>query len=1244
MPLTLSAGRRRRSASSVALLSFAAALSTLGIGIAVPLPAAARQEQAAAAAPPSGLAVGQATWDENYLYFVFRVDDTNIVGTNNRPMSNPEQDDSVGVYLQVGGGKPGTPDAQTHAMIVSAAGGFTFLDGDPAAKAFTPKPVFTVKFGVTTQGTLNRADDRDRNYTVSLAVPWTALGLDPKTLKPGTEIGFTAVARSREAQALTALAPGVTSEADVANPSKWGRLVLAAPDAKALAEAGVLTAPRVAPKQRPPLINGVFNEEEWPAASRLAWASPDKPKPQVVVAAARPADYSKEDETAPALRFDKPLSPMQKLVMARYRIDYQADKRKVTVPGRGVFGEDGSLLLKDQPATGLGPWFSSDRPSWHRAEMAAMRKAGIDVALVQIGGPEAADALMDEKAVLALVAALREMAAAGIPTPLLAPEFDTARLGPANEKPDLSQAKGRDLLYAAVRRWVRLVPPEFRARVILPQTASPASALVNAYPVFLGDAAGVTGLGDDVWTDTVRARFAKDYGVQTGGTTLLFAGVGSGWDAAGGKVVASLPGATGKGSGPLATYVVQPGCAANNAPFVARRDGAAYKESWEAAVAAQPTWIIIDSWNDFTRGTEVTASRQYGLRYTDLTRIYTIQAAGLPERAVRWLAHDAPRRLRPGQVVTTTVTVENVGATLLRGSDGIALTYRWLQNGKVVAEGPLKLPLTGGLLPTRSAQLPIGLAAVTTGPDGRPVPLPAGEYVAEIDLTETKGDALTGATTYFGETGSSTPLRVSVTVAPDVADYVQIASTTTPALMVGNSTYPTLVRVRWMGAEPLAADAAALVYQVLTEDGATTVKTGTIELPGRLTPGQWVTIPAKIETAEAGLPVPPAYPEQRGLNVSGAVAPGGYRVRWLLTRTQAVDPIPGEYDEEVAVYPPDDIAVIAPPKNKNAQAMDSAALVPVEVTVTNRGATKWAKGSYAVGYHWYDPDGIETVWKPVVSTPLTKDLGPGESVKVAVNVRAPLRDGAYILAFDVLRTPDAYLSTRPVTSGNDLALVPVRVSGGPLTFVDLTHSFDVDALAPETSAKDGDFDAAGATYPAESFPPDRYGIVAYLAPDADAKKQDFTAKAAYPSGFYCQTFSSARETAFKYGSDVNGAKNALACTGFTVPVAQARYYGLHIAAAASGGSERPFPVTLRYKDGTTSTVTRKVADWNHLPGPNDAAALSTRVKRTAEGDRIGQCSVWHVVVPVDVTKELVGIALPHDKAIKVFAITLERSR
>jgi uncharacterized protein YraI len=53
---------------------------------------------------------------------------------------------------------------------------------------------------------------------------------------------------------------------------------------------------------------------------------------------------------------------------------------------------------------------------------------------------------------------------------------------------------------------------------------------------------------------------------------------------------------------------------------VDRRDGDYYREAWSAAVASQPDWIVITSFNEWIEGTMIEPSLTYGNRYLDLTR------------------------------------------------------------------------------------------------------------------------------------------------------------------------------------------------------------------------------------------------------------------------------------------------------------------------------------------------------------------------------------------------------------------------------------------------------------------------------------------------------------------------------------------------------------------------------------------------------------------------------------------------
>ena len=53
-----------------------------------------------------------------------------------------------------------------------------------------------------------------------------------------------------------------------------------------------------------------------------------------------------------------------------------------------------------------------------------------------------------------------------------------------------------------------------------------------------------------------------------------------------------------------------------------RRDGAMYEEGWRGAMASNPEWITITSFNEWYEGTQIEPAASYGSRYLDITRQY----------------------------------------------------------------------------------------------------------------------------------------------------------------------------------------------------------------------------------------------------------------------------------------------------------------------------------------------------------------------------------------------------------------------------------------------------------------------------------------------------------------------------------------------------------------------------------------------------------------------------------------------
>jgi hypothetical protein len=55
--------------------------------------------------------------------------------------------------------------------------------------------------------------------------------------------------------------------------------------------------------------------------------------------------------------------------------------------------------------------------------------------------------------------------------------------------------------------------------------------------------------------------------------------------------------------------------------FAQGRDGGDYyRQSWQAAIASKPQWVIVNSFNEWPEGSYIEPSKAYGNLYLDLTR------------------------------------------------------------------------------------------------------------------------------------------------------------------------------------------------------------------------------------------------------------------------------------------------------------------------------------------------------------------------------------------------------------------------------------------------------------------------------------------------------------------------------------------------------------------------------------------------------------------------------------------------
>jgi hypothetical protein len=122
------------------------------------------------------------------------------------------------------------------------------------------------------------------------------------------------------------------------------------------------------------------------------------------------------------------------------------------------------------------------------------------------------------------------------------------------------------------------------------------------------------------------------------------------------------------------------------------------------------------------------------------------------------------------------------------------------------------------------------------------------------------------------------------------------------------------------------------------------------------------------------------------------------------------------------------------------------------VRVTNTGKMTWkADRLFHLAYHWYDEAGRKV--EDGLRTQLPHDVGPGQTVEVQAEMRAPAVEGRYLLAWDMVQEGIGWFSDRGVAQ----ATIPARIA---------VEAKAVDEKAGEVAAF-----GAGVPVPAPAAPP-----------------------------------------------------------------------------------------------------------------------------------------------------------------------------
>ncbi len=1133
------------------------------------------------------------TWDEFYLYALIEVQDPNVESTNTKHMSNPWEDDDVEIFLETDAKRAADRTPNTYQMAVSAGGGSSWVVGENGKP--TPKPIFTFKFARKVQGTLNKHNDKDIGFTVELAIPWKEVGGPPE---PGQIMGFNLICRMKgENTGFVSFSPDVKTEDDVHVPAKWSKIKFVSTPTIIAFQDGALVSRKVV--SRPPVIDGVVSPREW--NSDLSFQI-NKPAPV-------PLPPQKQKYMT------------EKLSLTPYFYGYQADTRKDAQDFGVTSGCDSGSMLVHQPIKGVGPWFSHDQVQWHKDELTDIRDANIDVVLPVYHGSAGSKQLYATKALDCMVQALKELKAEGKDYPLVGMYFDTQAMISqyGGEKVDLHDDEVKQTFYGMIKDFYLRVPDEFRAAFQLPSEKGGGYAnivVVNA-PVGFSDF-------DGSFIEHCNQRFAEDFGgklvwigasdyqskVETmDGYFGADAGRGLKFDDAGWIDVA--------GVGP--GYDDSAECLSNSKPDIrSRMGGSTYRADWDALIQKSPNWLFVDSWNNFRDGTDVAASRQYGIRYISLTKINMLRFNGMRPYDAKFVKHNTPSTVYPGAVHQVALTIRNAGTKPWYPGDGVFLTYRWYKDGFLFADSGIRVPIQEVVPAGKSIEKTIGILVVDQ--DRRP--LEAGAY-------ELRWELVRGRDQWFTNDGDA-PLIVPVSVAADGAPGFTLVGSSAPTLMKSGAVYSVKLKIRNDGPTAWPAATAKVGYrwqkssvhlgtdsedavELLAANDAAASFTADVQ-PGRVVE---ITVPVSVTGADGA---PLAVSSQKDL--------WSYLLKWDVFDGEKwlAGSSVGQAAESVVVTA-DDLG----PRfvdSETPDEMNAGKKYTVLVTLQNTGVETWDKASFALGYHWYHVDGTEAVWDGMKS-PLPSTLKPGEQAIVKAQVVAPPYDGQYYLMWD-LANGDKWASTATNTRGGNNLVVPVNVVKGRLVAQDLTKIFDTDVISWDNDRTNGDL-ADGLTFPAEFMPPQ----VLMKNSENGLWPCDGAALDRGPESL--QT----RRISFKYPSKLDDAKNAITCKGQTINLKSGKYAAVHILAASA--QDASSDVALVY-GARSMTVPVKFTAWITKPKFDEHAAFHALHRHSADGDQPGiPCYLNHYSIPADAAAELTSIRLPNDPAVKILAITLEKA-
>ncbi len=1105
-------------------------IALFAVGLARPLHAAEDR-------PPARV-VAHSAWTGAALYFGVRVDDPLIVGNQKSPLSQPWLDDAVAIYLDLNPTGDDLLDGDCLRVVVSAAGGVTVQRAERGEWRDDPSWFElsnhgTIRLAQKVNGVLNDSTEPDQGYAVELALAWGLLGVQPPFATaanaPLPAAGYAVACYSQgETRAVSCWPDGVMEE-DLEHPARWGKLVFQqSSKPTAVKNDRQANAPLM---MLDPFVDGDVRVTEWLMSGAIGFEK----------------------------RWGKGMAPLP------------AGRQTVALTAAWYSLYPDAPEPMHHPLEPLPPGVTPATMLYHQLQVKALRETGIDAIAVEL---PATPTVETRARLLAFIDALQayDVAAGGAhlrDVPLVLPVIDCS--AEAADPVKLVVA-----IEAALREALRAIPAHYRLSLPLPTGERGWPVLLVAPP----HAGALDALPLAALAERLRAEG------QTVGWLLDAAWAGEtpppgtltrcAWNPTAGVQVGA--------GGPLRTALIAPGVAARRG-YLSRDGGATYDNGWVKVVGQQPDFVLIRSWNDFPRGTEIAASRQYGHQYLDATRLALMRMGAGRAFGLSILSHSLPPVLRAGAGYPVSVLVKNGSLEKLMAQNGFTVSYRVLRRDEVVLTGTVSDALL--LYDLSSSRVTFTLP---TAVNRRP--LLAGAYQLCLDFRRNKVPFL-AAPLLTERLGT---LTIPFTVA-QTAPRVQCVGTAFPGHASPGQRVLAGLQLRNLGDAAWRKGKMTLRLRWLNEAGE--------PLPGETLLPLRANVAAGAEHVFAG--ALPQAPAARG---------------WMRVRTEL---LMGETPVEAGAIPDTWIALQPAVAAAQVLALKGPAEmdgrdVTVPVTLRNTGFLPWEPATTHLAYHWLTWDG-----RPLPDiggiAQLTETVASGDMVTLGMLVVPPPGAGSFRCAFSLVhRDEPAALFSNPADPA--LPVLSVRVRAGRWLPLDIGGAANGVAAAAERVGAQGGLDLQGTVFPLEEYLPDQA-----------------TPLVGYRPGYYLGDADPAGPE-FLFPRPKDGRAPMVRGVGQAIPLPERRAAALHLVACAAVETA-PATFTVTYADDTTDTLTATIGYVLDEPAKGQPVMLRTRGMRAPTGDDwylYGTACAYRLPLA---DKPVKSVTLPAGGTVCVLAMTLE---